>query len=74
MTGPLVIQTASEFRSLPGVVEVLPADPAPGYVTLIVEPEARGLAQYLDPGNGDGTGLVPLGCEIRVVVKGEETS
>ena len=63
-----VLRTARDFLRLPGVLDVKAATPAPGCVTLVVEPAAAGVKGYLDPGDGDGTGLVPIGTTVHVEV------
>lgn len=60
MTKPKpVFQHIHEFETLPGVVEVLQATPAPGYVTLVVEPGHEDVAKGLK---------VPPGCQVFVKV------
>lgn len=65
----MVLQTVGDFKRLPGVLDVWPAMPEAGSVTLIVSPEAAGIGEYLDPGSGDGRGLVPIGMRIRVLAR-----
>jgi hypothetical protein len=61
--------TCGEFAALPGVLEVKCGAPRAGYVTLVVEPGAAGIGQYLDPGQGDGRGVVPIGLTVVVEVR-----
>lgn len=62
------IGTRLDFARLPGVLDVKCATPELGCVTLVVEPGAAGIGNYLDPGQGDGTGVVPLGVKVVVEV------
>lgn len=54
------IGTIDNFKALPGVLEVKPATPTPGCVTLVVEP---GYERYADT-TGEGTGSYPIGMLV----------
>lgn len=63
-----MIGTKLELMRLPGVLDVRPATPVAGCVTLVVQEGARGIKGYLDPGDGDGTGMLPINMRLEVVV------
>ncbi len=61
---PAAMQTRADFLRLPGVIDALSCVPEPGCVTLVVAPDGRGWARTLDPGEGDGTGMCPIGVRV----------
>jgi hypothetical protein len=61
------VNSIYDFRILPGVVDVRPNDPEPGWVTLIVRPGCEGW--YAD--ETGTTGVYRIGLRVRTRVQGK---